>query len=230
MRGDRPVHRPLPDQRARIGGRDDHSTGAQLYLATVPAAELNDPHHTWVSYYAVDAAGNWQHKTTYVLPAHTLVTSRSTSSTVDSGLRNPFIAQATGTAAGPSCSTASRPWRSTPTPPHTCSRSRRSGLSVPLEGVPASAKNLVPQRAVPAEQRPRDDLVHVPHAGQGSVSLAVLRALRRRIHRGLRRADADRRLHGRLHQGRMSERSRALERGRQATTGVTSCCCGWSRT
>ena len=31
------------------------SAGAQLYLATVPAAALSDPHPTWVSYYAVNA-------------------------------------------------------------------------------------------------------------------------------------------------------------------------------
>ena len=31
------------------------SSGTQLYLATVPAVEPNDPHNTWVSYYAVDA-------------------------------------------------------------------------------------------------------------------------------------------------------------------------------
>ena len=31
------------------------SSGVQLYLGTVPAAALNDPHPTWVSYYAVDA-------------------------------------------------------------------------------------------------------------------------------------------------------------------------------
>ncbi len=29
--------------------------GAHLYLGTVPAAARNDPHPSWVSYYAVDA-------------------------------------------------------------------------------------------------------------------------------------------------------------------------------
>jgi hypothetical protein len=48
--------------------------GVQLYLATVPTDEVTDPHNTWVSYYQVnDKAQNWQHKTTFVLPAHTLV-------------------------------------------------------------------------------------------------------------------------------------------------------------
>src|SRR5215469_8351015 len=50
------------------------SSGANLYLATVAAAKGTDPHPTWVSYYAVDAKDeNWQHNTTYVLPANTLV-------------------------------------------------------------------------------------------------------------------------------------------------------------
>src|SRR5947209_7556797 len=48
--------------------------GAQLYLATVAAAETTDPNPTWVSYYQVDSNDrNWRHATTYVLPAHSLV-------------------------------------------------------------------------------------------------------------------------------------------------------------
>ena len=75
--------------------------GARLYLATVPAAALNDPHPTWVSYYAVSPTStNWRHVTTYELPAHSLV--RITIYQYDSqtGLRNPFISQATGTVGG----------------------------------------------------------------------------------------------------------------------------------
>src|SRR5579864_6121206 len=50
------------------------ASGTNLYLATVAAAATNDPHPTWVSYYAVDSHDqNWQHNTTYVLPANTLV-------------------------------------------------------------------------------------------------------------------------------------------------------------
>ena len=45
-----------------------------LYLGTVPAAELTDPHPTWVSYYVVNAAStSWKHDTTFVLPANSLV-------------------------------------------------------------------------------------------------------------------------------------------------------------
>src|SRR5438309_4851057 len=50
------------------------AAGVQLNLATVAASELGDRHPTWVSYYVVDAKDqNWQHKTTFDLPAHTLV-------------------------------------------------------------------------------------------------------------------------------------------------------------
>ena len=55
----------------------------------MPAAALTDPHPTWVSYYAVDAnSQNWQHKTTYVLPANTLVHVTIFQYDGASGLRN----------------------------------------------------------------------------------------------------------------------------------------------
>ena len=75
------------------------ATGSHLYLATVPAAELSDPHNTWVSYYAVDASsGNWRHDTTFVLPANTLVHVTIYQYDTSTGLRNPFFSQPAGTA------------------------------------------------------------------------------------------------------------------------------------
>ncbi|HEY4824537.1 MAG TPA: hypothetical protein VIH49_05760, partial [Solirubrobacteraceae bacterium] len=60
----------VPGSAAAVQG----SAGSSLYLATVPAAELSDPHSTWVSYYQVNpSATQWNHVTTYVLPANTLV-------------------------------------------------------------------------------------------------------------------------------------------------------------
>src|ERR1700733_1622959 len=77
------------------------SSGAELYLATVPAAALNDPHPTWVSYYAVNpSATSWNHVTTYVLPANTLVHVTIYEFDTQTGLRNPFIAQVRGTVGG----------------------------------------------------------------------------------------------------------------------------------
>jgi hypothetical protein len=116
--------------------------GAQLYLATVPAAALNDPHPTWVSYYAVDAnSGNWRHDTTYVLPANTLVHVTIYQFDSQTGLRNPFISQATGTVGG-SFMLDGKPTQAIG--PDTASHIfavPEIGLSVPLEGVDSNAKN-----------------------------------------------------------------------------------------
>jgi hypothetical protein len=72
-------------------------SGAHLYLATVAAAELTDPHPTWVSYYAVNSrSGDWRHDTTYTVPAHTLVHVTVFQYDGASGLRNNFLGTATG--------------------------------------------------------------------------------------------------------------------------------------
>ena len=74
------------------------SQGAHLYLATVPAAALNDAHPTWVSYYGVSATDtNWKHATTYTLPANTVVTVTVYEFDTQTGLRNNFIGQVQGT-------------------------------------------------------------------------------------------------------------------------------------
>lgn len=117
-------------------------TGARLFLGTVPAAALDDPHPTWVSYYAVSPTStNWKHVTTYNLPAHTLV--RITIYNYDSqtGLRNPFISQATGTLGG----TFTLNGKVAQTiPPDTASHVfaiPQWGVSVPIYGISSTAKN-----------------------------------------------------------------------------------------
>src|SRR5579875_1484392 len=62
----------------------------------------------------------------------------------------------------------------------------------------------VRQRAMHVAERASDDLVHVPDWRQGPLPLAVLRALRRWIHRRFRWSDADRRVHERLPEGCVS--------------------------
>lgn len=75
--------------------------GPHLYLATVPAAALNDPHPTWVSYYNVSPTDtNWKHATTYTLPANTVVTVTVYEFDTQTGLRNNFIGQVQGTMGG----------------------------------------------------------------------------------------------------------------------------------
>ena len=196
-------------------GHRGHDSGRRAGCSSRPSRRpsSSDPHPTWVSYYAVSPTS------TRLASRHHLSTcrrtrwcrSRSTSTTAHSGLRNPFISQATGTVGG--TFTAQRQADQGDRPrhaPRTCSRSRRWASRSRCRGR-RQRQEPMRQRAVHAEHGPRDDHLHVPHARPGPVPLAVLRALRGRIHRGLRRADADSRLHGRLHQGR--HEARCGERG-----------------
>ena len=117
------------------------SAGQQLYLGTVPASELSDPHSSWVSYYVVDAnSGNWRHDTTYVLPANTLVHVTIYNYDGASGLRNPFISQATGTQG--SITLDGKPTQTiTPDDASHVFAIPSIGLSVPIKGVSDNAKN-----------------------------------------------------------------------------------------
>ena len=116
--------------------------GAQLYLATVPAAALNDPHPTWVSYYAVDAnVHNWRHDTTYQLPAHTLVHVTIYNYDSQTGLRNPFIAAATGTTTGNFVLNGKPTQAISPDSASHVFAIPEIGLTVPIYGIPDSAKN-----------------------------------------------------------------------------------------
>ena len=75
--------------------------GVHLYLGTVPASKGNDPHPSWVSYYAVNAtSGDWRHDTTFIVPANSVVTVTVYNYDGQSGLRNPFISQSQGTLSG----------------------------------------------------------------------------------------------------------------------------------
>jgi len=118
------------------------ASGDQLYLATVPAAELSDPHNTWVSYYAVNStSGDWRHVTTYVLPANTLVHVTIFEYDSSTGLRNPLFSQPTGTVGPVLVDGKPTPVVNPTTPAHSFAIPQ-IGLSVPLEGVSSNAKNL----------------------------------------------------------------------------------------
>jgi hypothetical protein len=118
------------------------SAGTQLYLATVPAAETTDPHPSWVSYYQTNPRGtNWQHKTTYIVPANTLVHVTVFQYDGDSGLRNPFLSQATGTVGGAFTLNGKTVQAINPNAASHVFAIPQLGLSVPLQGVDANAKN-----------------------------------------------------------------------------------------
>ncbi len=118
------------------------ASGPHLYLGTVPAAALTDAHPTWVSYYAVNStSGHWRHATTYVLPAHTLVHVTIFEYDSQTGLRNPFIGEATGTVGGTFQLDGKTVKAINPDTASHIFAVPQIGLSVPLEGPGSSAKN-----------------------------------------------------------------------------------------
>ncbi len=118
------------------------ATGPQLYLATVPAAALNDSHPTWVSYYAVNAqSADWQHKTTYVLPANTLVHVTIFNYDSASALRNNWFGQPTGTVGRVITLNGKTVPAIDPDSASHVFSIPQIGLAVPLQGIADNAKN-----------------------------------------------------------------------------------------
>jgi hypothetical protein len=116
--------------------------GAQLYLATVAASETSDANPSWVSYYVVDAhSGNWRHDTTYTVPANTVVHVTIFQYDGQSGLRNPFISQSTGTVGGNFLLNGKPTQTVAPEAASHIFAIPELGVSVPLAGIPDSAKN-----------------------------------------------------------------------------------------
>jgi hypothetical protein len=115
---------------------------AQLHLATVAASETSDPRPSWVSYYAVDANDqNWRHVTTYTLPANSLVHVTIYQFDGQSGLRNPFISQAQGIVGGSFLLNGKPTVAIDPDAASHIFAIPELGVSVPLYGIPDSAKN-----------------------------------------------------------------------------------------
>jgi hypothetical protein len=118
------------------------ASGAELYLGTVPAAAVTDSHPTWVSYYGVDAKSeNWQHKTTYVLPANTLVHVTIFNYDSASGLRNPWFGQATGIIGGTVTVDGKTKQAIDPDSASHVFSIPQIGLAVPIKGISDNAKN-----------------------------------------------------------------------------------------
>ncbi|HTU84460.1 MAG TPA: hypothetical protein VMF57_02735 [Solirubrobacteraceae bacterium] len=118
------------------------ATGTQLYLATVPAAELTDPHPDWVSYYVVNSSStDWRHDTTFQVPANTLVHFTIYQYDTATGLRNPYFSQTAGTDGSVLYNGKPAAVVNPAAPAHTFAIPQ-IGLSVPLPGANANAKNL----------------------------------------------------------------------------------------
>lgn len=122
------------------------SSGPHLYLATVATAEASDPHSTWVSYYAVSRNDtNWNHATTFVVPAHSLVHVTIFQFDGDSGLRNNFLSQVQGTVGGTMTLNGKAVSTIDPDDAAHIFAIPALGVSIPLEGVSATAKNACAQ-------------------------------------------------------------------------------------
>jgi|SRR5579863_5352718 len=118
------------------------SQGAHLYLATVAAAELSDPHPTWVSYYVTNSQDqNWQHDTTFTVPANTLVHVTIFQFDGDSGLRNNFLSQVQGTVGGTMQLNGKTVQTINPDDAAHIFAIPALGVSIPLQGVSSNAKN-----------------------------------------------------------------------------------------
>jgi hypothetical protein len=99
------------------------------------------PAPDWVSYLGQDPSGRWQHTTIYKVPAHTLVTVTIYQYDTATGLRNPFLAQVRGTQGG-TATLNGKPFSvlNSDDASHTFTIPD-IGLSVPLSGISATAKN-----------------------------------------------------------------------------------------
>lgn len=117
-------------------------SGGQLTLATVPAAGPAVGNPDWVSYFAVDPDGtHWRHSTIYKVPAHSLVHIRIYQYDGASGLRNPFLSQAQGVV-GDTFRLNGKPTKViNPDDASHIFAVPQLGISVPLPGVSATAKN-----------------------------------------------------------------------------------------
>jgi hypothetical protein len=130
----------VPGSAAAVPGPGGAS--ANLFLGTVPASKGTDPHPPWVSYYVVDSTSqHWTHQTTFNLPAHSLVRITVYQYDGESGLRNPFLAQATGTVGGAFSLNGKLTRTIEPDAASHVFAIPQWGVSVPLKGVPDDAKN-----------------------------------------------------------------------------------------
>ena len=125
---------------APVAATPTGSGRAEITLGTTPAVGELGGNPTWVSYLArVD--GEWDHTTTYELPANSLVDVTIYQFDGASGLRNPFLAQVQGTVGG-EMTVNGRTVRSIdPNQSAHTFTVPDIGVVVPLPGVPANAPN-----------------------------------------------------------------------------------------
>ncbi len=125
----------------------------------------------------------------------------------DSGLRNPFLSQVQGTVGGNETIDGKTVDAINPEEAsHTFVGAPAGRVRARCPGVAEEAKNqceFAPLRT--GAEAHRTITFTLPDRQEGPLPLAVLRALRGRHDRRLRRADADARLHGRVHRCRLAD-------------------------
>ena len=113
-----------------------------LTLETVAAIgpEYSPRHPDWVSY-LVQSHGKWVHSPIFTVPANSIVHVTVYQYDSQTGLRNPFLAQAQGTIGGVINVDGKTVQSVDPSTPAHSFAVPQLGLFVPLPGIPASAKN-----------------------------------------------------------------------------------------
>lgn len=123
------------------GATPSASGGTNVTLQVVPTYGAN-PTPDWVSYFVQDSSGNWVHSTYFTVPAHSTITMTIYQFDSASGFRNPLWGQVRGTVGG----TIQLDGKTlNAIDPATAGHSFAVpdlGISVPLHGISATAKNV----------------------------------------------------------------------------------------
>ncbi|MGH7904052.1 MAG: hypothetical protein ACREPA_07995 [Candidatus Dormibacteraceae bacterium] len=114
---------------------------ANITLQVVPAYG-SAPTPDWVSYFVQDSAGTWRHSTYFTVPAHSLINVTIYQFDSASGFRNPLWGQVRGTADGTMTVNGKQVQMIDPATAGHSFTIPDLGVSVPLLGIPATAKNV----------------------------------------------------------------------------------------
>ena len=184
-------------------------TGTQLYLATVAASELSGSASVGGSRttcWPTHTDQNWRHPRRHSCCRRTpTFTSRSTSSTASPVCATRSSRSPAARSEGTSVLDRQAPAGDRPRCCLACVRDRGVRVLGPAPGHRRRRQEPVQQRALSVEHRSPHDLVHVHTGKRGLYRWQCYVPVRGGVHRRVGRSDADRRLHGRLHQGGVSQ-------------------------
>ena len=177
---------------------------ANLTLQTVAGLGDGYTEPTWVSYLVKDKNGTWQHSTIFTVPAHTLVHVTVYQYDGASGLRNEFLARAQGVEGDVMQVDGKTVQTIDPTLASHTFAVAAYHLVVPLIGVADDAKNQCEQAPCGLDKAHRTITFSFRTGAPGRFRWQCFVPCAAGFIYGLRRADADDRLHGRLPQRRLS--------------------------